>query len=116
MTDGDWVGRVDPATTRELLLGTIDAVAAALELSDLARRVADLVTRAMRVDVCFVHVLDDDEWGLTLTGATPPFDAQAGRVHLALDEGVSGWVAARREPVVIVEPDKPGSRRPAQRC
>lgn len=99
----DWVGRVDAETARELLLGTIDAVAAAPELTDLARRVADLVTRSMLVDVCFVHVLDDDERGVTLMGATPPYDAQAGKVRLALDEGVSGWVAARRQPVVIVE-------------
>ena len=99
----DWVGRVDAETARELLLGTIDAVAAAPALAELAGRVADLVTRSLRVDVCFVHVLDDDERGVTLMGATPPYDAQAGKVHLALDEGVSGWVAARRQPVVIVE-------------
>ncbi len=99
----DWVGRVGAETARELLLGTIDAVAAAPALDELARRVADLVTRSLLVDVCFVHVLDDDGRGLTLMGATPPFDAQVGKVRLCLDEGVSGWVAARRQPVVIAE-------------
>lgn len=103
MSTRDWVGTVAPETARRLLLGTIDAAAATVELDALAARVAELVTGAMSVDVCFVHVLDDDERHLTLAGATPPFDAQVGKVHLAVSEGVAGWVAAHRAPAVIVE-------------
>lgn len=64
---------------------------------------ARLVTSAMSVDVCFVHALDDDERGLTLVGASPPFGTEVGKVRLALGEGVSGWVAAHQAPAVIVE-------------
>ena len=62
-----------------------------------------MITEATATDVCFVHVLDDSELALTLLGATPPFDAEVGSVHLPLGHGVSGWVASHREPVVIVE-------------
>ena len=60
-----------------------------------------MITAATATDVCFVHVLDDTERSLTLAGATPPFDAQVGKIRLPLDTGVSGWVASHREPVVI---------------
>jgi two-component system, NarL family, sensor kinase len=36
-------------------------------------------------------------------GATPPFDAAAGRVRLLLGEGVTGWVASHGEPVTITD-------------
>ena len=36
-----------------------------------------------------------------LRPATPPFDQEVGKIRLPLGEGVSGWVASHREPVVI---------------
>lgn len=51
--------------------------------------------------MCFVHVLDDSDRALTLAGATPPFDAEIGKIRLPLGQGISGWVASHRQPVVI---------------
>jgi signal transduction histidine kinase len=51
----------------------------------------------------FVHVLDNGGAGLTLAGATPPFDQQVGRIRLPLGEGIAGWVASHRKPAVIAE-------------
>lgn len=65
---------------------------------------------ATSTDVCFVHVLDDTERSLTLTGATAPFDQYVGKVKLHLGEGVSGWVATHKEPAVIQD-DKQGDPR-----
>jgi two-component system NarL family sensor kinase len=67
----------------------------------LAAAVARLITDATTTDVCFVHVLDDTERSLTLAGATPPFDSEVGKIRLPLGQGISGWVASHREPVVI---------------
>jgi signal transduction histidine kinase len=50
-----------------------------------------------------VHVLDADRGVLTLTGATPPYDAVAGQVTLMVGEGVTGWVAANGQPAVLVD-------------
>ncbi|MDT5266539.1 MAG: two-component system, NarL family, sensor kinase, partial [Mycobacterium sp.] len=63
---------------------------------------ARMITTATATDVCFVHVLDDTERSLTLTGATPPFDSEVGKIRLPLGQGISGWVASHREPVVII--------------
>ena len=99
MTHG--LGLADPERENALLVGIIEAISAGPELGPLASRVARLIVDATATDVCFVHMLDDSGGSLTLTGATPPFDRQAGRIRLPLGEGISGWVATHREPVVI---------------
>ena len=98
---GHGLGLPDPERENALLTGIIEAISAGPELGPLAASVARLIVEATGTDVCFVHVLDDGGGALTLTGATPPFDSQVGRIRLAVGEGVSGWVASHREPAVI---------------
>jgi two-component system NarL family sensor kinase len=97
------LGLADPEREHALLLGIIEAAARGPAVEPLAAAVARLITEATDTDVCFVHVLDDTERSLTLTGATPPFDEQVGRIRLPIGAGVTGWVASHREPAVIVE-------------
>ena len=95
------LGLADPERENALLVGIIEAISAGPELGPLAASVARLIVEATATDVCFVHVLDDRGGALTLTGATPPFERQVGRIHLPVGEGVSGWVASHRKPAVI---------------
>ncbi|MGW0161083.1 GAF domain-containing sensor histidine kinase [Mycobacterium sp. NPDC003323] len=88
-----------------LLRELIEATSRGPGVEPLAAAAARMITDATATDVCFVHVLDDTERSLTLTGATPPFDSQVGKIRLPLGQGISGWVASNREPVVI-EHDK----------
>ncbi|MHA3023510.1 GAF domain-containing sensor histidine kinase [Mycobacterium sp. BMJ-28] len=85
-----------------LLRELIQAASSGPGVEPLAAAAARMITAATGTDVCFVHVLDDTERSLTLTGATPPFDSETGKIRLPLGEGVSGWVASHREPVVII--------------
>lgn len=94
-------GLVDADREVALLLDIIAATSSGPDLEPMAAAVARMITAATASDVCFVHVLDDTESSLTLAGATPPFDEQVGRIRIPLDSGISGWVAAHREPVVI---------------
>ena len=98
---GHGLGLPDPERENALLTGIIEAISAGPELGPLAASVARLIVEATGTDVCFVHVLDDGGGALTLTGATPPFDSQVGRIRLPVGEGVSGWVASHHEPAVI---------------
>lgn len=84
-----------------LLQRVLDLTVETGDVAVLAGQVAELVRGTTGVDVVFVYVLDDDDRQLTLTGATHPFVAAVGTVHLPLGEGVSGWVASRRTPVVL---------------
>jgi signal transduction histidine kinase len=85
-----------------LLRELIRAASSGPGVEPLAAAAARMITAATGTDVCFVHVLDDTERSLTLAGATPPFDSEVGKIRLPLGEGVSGWVASHREPVVII--------------
>ena len=95
------LGLADPERENALLVGIIEAISACPDLGPLAAGVARLIVAATTTDVCFVHVLDDGGGALTLTGATPPFERQVGRIRLPVGEGVSGWVASHRKPAVI---------------
>jgi two-component system, NarL family, sensor kinase len=86
-----------------LLLAIVEATSSGPDVEPLAAAVARLIVEATATDVCFVHVLDDAGRSLTLAGATPPFDAQAGRVRLPIGTGVAGWVAEHGRPAVIVD-------------
>ncbi|WP_211176847.1 GAF domain-containing sensor histidine kinase [Pseudonocardia acidicola] len=100
---GPLLGLADLERENALLLSIIEAVSTGPTVETLAAAVARLIVDATATDVCFVHVLDDAERSLTLTGATPPFDQQVGRIRLPLGTGVTGWVASHHEPAVIVE-------------
>ena len=91
------------AADRELALlrELIQAASSGPGVEPLAAAAARIITAATDSDVCFVHVLDDTERSLTLAGATPPFDAEVGKIRLPLGQGISGWVASNRQPVVI---------------
>ncbi|MCV7281945.1 GAF domain-containing sensor histidine kinase [Mycolicibacterium flavescens] len=93
------------AADRELALlrELIQAASKGPGVEPLAAAAARMITAATASDVCFVHVLDDSDRSLTLAGATPPFDAEIGKIRLPLGQGISGWVASNREPVVITE-------------
>ncbi|OBB57262.1 ATPase [Mycobacterium sp. 852013-51886_SCH5428379] len=105
----DLPGRSAPArrnvltADRELALlrELIQATSSGPGVEPLAAAAARMITAATATDVCFVHVLDDSDRSLTLTGATPPFDSEVGKIRLPLGHGISGWVASHREPVVI---------------
>ncbi|MGQ0576010.1 MAG: GAF domain-containing sensor histidine kinase [Pseudonocardia sp.] len=84
-----------------LLLAIVEATSTGPEVEPMAAAVARLITDATGTDVCFVHVLDDAGRSLSLTGATPPFDAHVGRVRLPIGSGVTGWVAQHGQPVVL---------------
>jgi signal transduction histidine kinase len=93
---------VDADRELALLRELIQAASSGPGVEPLAEAAARMITAATGTDVCFVHVLDDAERSLTLTGATPPFDSQVGKIRLPLGQGVSGWVARVRQPVVII--------------
>lgn len=97
------LGMADAEQEAHLLMRIIETISSRLDLDEIVQNVAAIITEMTATDVCFVHLLDDDRQRLRLCGATPPFDRLAGRVELAVGEGMAGWVAAHGEPAVIVE-------------
>lgn len=100
---GHGLGLADLERENALLVGIVEAISAGPELRQLAARVVSLVVTATGTDVCFLHAFDETDRSLTLVGATPPFDQEVGRIQLPLGQGISGWAASHREPVVVIE-------------
>jgi two-component system, NarL family, sensor kinase len=100
---GGRLGLADAEHEVGLLMRIIETISAGLDLDAVAQRVAVVITEMTATDVCFVHLIDDSGRHLELRGATPPFERAVRRIELSVGEGVAGWVAAHREPVVIVQ-------------
>ncbi len=97
------LGLADADSEARLLSRVIETLSAGLDLDEVVQGVAALITETTNTDICFVHLLESSGQRLQLRGATPPFDQQARGIGLAVGEGITGWVAAHAEPVVIID-------------
>src|SRR5579864_3071737 len=83
------------------LYGVIKLVSSSLEVLPMLQGVVDLATEATGCHACFIYLLEDGR--LTMRAASPVFADAVGRVEIALDEGLTGWVARHRTPEFIRE-------------
>jgi signal transduction histidine kinase len=73
----------------------------ARDWDELMQTIVDGTTVAMGVEVCSFYLADQERTRLTLAGTNGLDRGQIGRVSLAWGEGVTGRVAASREPIAI---------------
>jgi uroporphyrinogen-III synthase len=78
-----------------------DRISAAAPLEDVLNDVVVFVTAVVRCDSCFIYVLEDDE--LILRASKNPHPEVVGRLGMKVGQGITGWVAEHREPVVVAE-------------
>jgi signal transduction protein with GAF and PtsI domain len=64
-------------------------------------RVVDFASGLVKCDACLIYVLEGDE--LVLRASKNPNPDVVDRLKLRLGQGITGWVAAHREPVAIPE-------------
>ncbi len=84
-----------------MLPGIIEVLSRSGRREGALASVVDLILDATGADACFLHRWDADERRLRMIAASHPYDALVGRIELAEGEGVAGWVAKHRLPVVI---------------
>lgn len=77
--------------------------AAAATTDGLVRLVISETVEALAVDVCSVYLIDPADGRLVLTATNGLSQQGVGRVRLALGEGVTGWAAEERRPVVVAD-------------
>ncbi len=83
------------------LYGVIKLVSSSVELGPMLQGIVDLATDATDCHACFIYLLEDRQ--LTIRAASRVFADAVGRVQLALEEGLTGWVARHRTPEFIRE-------------
>ena len=70
---------------------------------ELLDTVVDQTRDALHADVSSLYLLDRDELRLTLAATNGLDKYQIGRATVPFGEGVTGWVAATRQPLVIAD-------------
>ena len=85
------------------------AAAETLDASAMVELVITETTDAVGVDVCSVYLLDPDGTSLRLAATNGLSQAGVGHVVLPVGDGITGWAASTRRPVVV--PDVREDRR-----
>lgn len=83
------------------LYGVIKLVSSSVELGPMLQGIVDLATEATDCHACFIYLLEDER--LTIRAASQVFAGAVGRVHMSIEEGLTGWVARHRTPEFIRE-------------
>jgi len=74
-------------------------LSAAPPLADVLKHVVGYATSVVKCDSCFVYVLEGDD--LVLRASKSPHPEIVDRLTLKVGQGITGWVAEHREPVVV---------------
>src|SRR6195256_1054600 len=93
----------DRAAARQLafLERVVRATAEQVDHDQLLRRIIDEATEATDTQVCSLYLWEDADKVLVLTATNGLAQSGIGQVRLGLGEGVTGWVAAQRAPLVV---------------
>ena len=68
-------------------------------LHSVLQRIVDFVSGIVPCDSCFIYVLEED--ALVLRASKNPHADVVDRLTLKIGEGITGWVAAHREPAAV---------------
>jgi GAF domain-containing protein len=90
------IGARDEAVT---LRAVINTVFSTLELDAVLAGIVDIATEATDCHACLIYLAQDER--LVLRAASPVHRRFIGRIEMGFDEGVTGWVARKREPALI---------------
>ncbi|HVP55650.1 MAG TPA: GAF domain-containing protein [Candidatus Eisenbacteria bacterium] len=93
---------MDPLTSSPALdflhdVGT--RIAAADPVHEVLDRIVEFVSDLLSCDSCFIYVLEGSE--LVLRASKNPHPDEIDRLTMGIGQGIAGWVAERREPVIL---------------
>ena len=90
------IGARDEAETLRAVISTVFST---LEIDEVLAGVVDIATEATGCHACLIYLLEDDR--LVLRAASPVHRELVGTIEMGLGEGVTGWVARRKEAALI---------------
>ena len=84
-----------------LLSRIANRISSASPLPEVLQDVLEFITSVVKCGSCMIYVLEGEE--LVLRASKNPHPEVVGRLKMKLGQGITGWVAEHREPVVIAE-------------
>jgi uroporphyrinogen-III synthase len=82
-----------------LLNGIAGRMAAVVPPQEMLREVVEFVAALAQCDSCMIYVLEDEH--LVLRSSKNPHPEAVDRLKMKVGQGITGWVAQHREPVVV---------------
>jgi uroporphyrinogen-III synthase len=74
-------------------------IAAADPVHEVLDQIVEFVSDLVNCDSCFIYVLEGSD--LVLRASKNPHPDEVDRLTMGIGQGIAGWVAERREPVVL---------------
>jgi signal transduction protein with GAF and PtsI domain len=89
--------------TREvhLLHRISESISSTLEQSVVLKHIVEVVVEVTKADACLLYLISEGKDELILRASKNPHPRLIGRVSIGLGEGITGWVAREKVPVVI---------------
>jgi uroporphyrinogen-III synthase len=83
------------------LHGVVSRMTANAPFAEVLHEVVEFATSVVQCDSCFIYILEGDE--LVLRASRNSHPEAVDRLRLKLGQGITGWVAKHRQPVVVSE-------------
>src|SRR6266581_2125758 len=90
-------GKADVACLHDV----VSRMTANAPFAEVLQEVVEFATSVVRCDSCFIYILEGEE--LVLRASRNSHPEAVGRLKLQLGQGITGWVAKHRQPVVVSE-------------
>lgn len=86
-----------------LLHQIIDTITQSNDLESMLTQIAKALAVSLKSDSCLAYLVENSQQGkgLVLSGAWPPHPEQVGKLRLGTSEGITGWVASHKKPVML---------------
>ncbi len=78
-----------------------ESVNSSLELGTVLKQIVEVVVEVTKADACLLYLISESKDELILRASKNPHPRLIGRISLGLGEGITGWVAQEKVPVVV---------------
>lgn len=85
----------------EILYEISQTIDSTTDLQDIFQKTMEVAVQITGSDSCFLYLLNDAKEELVLVASKNPHPNVLGKVRLKMGEGITGWVAKKKEPVAI---------------
>ena len=85
----------------QILHNTAGLISSSIEITDVLEQIIELAVGLMKADSCLIYLYDKKTEELILRASKKPHPKMLGRVKLKMGEGITGWVAKEKKPILI---------------
>ncbi|MEX0829568.1 MAG: GAF and ANTAR domain-containing protein [Nitrospirales bacterium] len=78
-----------------------ETICSTLEQATVLKQIVEVVVEVTKADACLLYLISETKEELILRASKNPHPRLIGRISIGLGEGITGWVAREKVPVVI---------------